>query len=349
MTHWPGCWKVSRWSWYFGMHETRFVILTEGGGPYGFGHVARCSALYQAFIEAGCNGSLMINGDAAVARMLEGIEHGFGDWRRPDERLAEIIADAAVTIVDSYVAGPEDYERVAGRARKVVYIDDNARLPYAAGVLVNGTNFTHLLSFDGMRPTERLLGSQYIMIRRAFWDREVPELKVDVQRIFVSIGGGDRHNLTPDLVRAVQEAIPQGRYDVVVTQAFGNKAAIHEQLDANGRIIESPSMEEMVELMTHADLALTACGQTLYEFMRLGVPAIGLAVSDNQIKCGQALHEDGYLREFLVWPDEGGLSRLNSALEDARPLDRRRAIRRSGQQIVDGQGARRIVEYLLNG
>ena len=39
------------------------VILTEGGKDYGFGHVARCGSIYQAFQYYNVFPKFLVNGD----------------------------------------------------------------------------------------------------------------------------------------------------------------------------------------------------------------------------------------------------------------------------------------------
>ena len=42
------------------------IILTEGGKDYGFGHVARCSSIYQAFRKFNITPQFIVNGDKSI-------------------------------------------------------------------------------------------------------------------------------------------------------------------------------------------------------------------------------------------------------------------------------------------
>lgn len=42
------------------------IILTEGGKDYGFGHVARCSSIYQAFRKFCITPQFIVNGDKSI-------------------------------------------------------------------------------------------------------------------------------------------------------------------------------------------------------------------------------------------------------------------------------------------
>ncbi len=44
-------------------YNMKVIVFTEGGRNYGYGHVSRCKALCEAFIETGVTPDLIINGD----------------------------------------------------------------------------------------------------------------------------------------------------------------------------------------------------------------------------------------------------------------------------------------------
>jgi len=79
----------------------RVSILTDGGKDVGFGHVARCMALYQGFEEEGITPELLINGDETVKDLLKGINYSIFDWAREEEKTFSIIDRATVVIIDS--------------------------------------------------------------------------------------------------------------------------------------------------------------------------------------------------------------------------------------------------------
>ena len=46
------------------------IILTEGGKDFGYGHVARCSSIYQAFKYYNISPKFIVNGDESVKSIL---------------------------------------------------------------------------------------------------------------------------------------------------------------------------------------------------------------------------------------------------------------------------------------
>jgi len=57
-----------------------------------------------------------------------------------------------------------------------VYIDDNKRLDYPKGVVVNGSIHAKELNYSKKNGVKYLLGPKYIPLRKDFW--EVPEKEI---------------------------------------------------------------------------------------------------------------------------------------------------------------------------
>ncbi len=77
----------------------KVVILTEGGKDYGYGHVARCSSIYQAFEQFYIIPKFIINGDDSVKSILPNFNVDIINWI---EDLS-VISKADIVIVDSYL------------------------------------------------------------------------------------------------------------------------------------------------------------------------------------------------------------------------------------------------------
>jgi spore coat polysaccharide biosynthesis predicted glycosyltransferase SpsG len=98
--------------------------------------------------------------------------------------------------------------------------------------------------------------------------------------------------------------------------------------------------------MTRCDLAITAAGSSVYELGYLGVPMLLVVTADNQRPIATALD---HLRA-AVRIDELGTNKsadLPSALESlVSDSVRRVECAAKFQQLVDGQGAARVVALL---
>ncbi len=183
---------------------TPLIIFTEGGSRCGFGHVTRCSALYDEALACGLAPRFVINGDEEVLRVLGVRRVSLADWRDEAFIRAQLTPES-FAVVDSYLAEPQVYEWISANCRRAVYIDDNQRITYPAGVVVNPSLYGHRLDYPQTPGVDYLLGPQYVILRPEF--RQLPPRirRSVVQRVLVTLGGADVLNLTPMILRVLNE------------------------------------------------------------------------------------------------------------------------------------------------
>ena len=139
----------------------KVIILTEGGQDIGFGHVARCLSLYQAFETRGYELEFIIAGDDSVKNVLH-IKFKFLNWREEERKLFFVIKNADVVVVDSYLAEYEVYKKISDAINIPVFLDDNCRLDYPRGIVVNWNIHAHDLDYPRDNNVSYLLGPEYI-------------------------------------------------------------------------------------------------------------------------------------------------------------------------------------------
>ena len=139
-------------------------IITEGFQNTGYGHLTRCLSLYQAFEERNITPAFYINGDEAAKRFIPGTNYKILDWLAHPTKLLSEIKNSDILIIDSYLAGKEYYDTLSTLCDVSFYIDDNLRLDYPPGVILNGTINAETFPYQKKTNTEYLLGAKYIPI-----------------------------------------------------------------------------------------------------------------------------------------------------------------------------------------
>ena len=104
----------------------------------------------------------------------------------------------------------------------------------------------------------------------------------------------------------------------------------------------------MRDLMLKADISISAGGQTLYELARTGTPTVAVGVADNQKYNLQNWAELGFIEFAGFWNERNIENRILESFKRLLPLEERVKRSQVGQSLVDGQGARRVVQYLLS-
>lgn len=334
------------------------LIRADGDARIGAGHVMRLLALAAG--ARGRGGLVMLASVSLVPALAaraerEGVTVLTGVARPGSREDAEWLAGLArgagarwVAIDgDAFDASYQDVLRTAGLS--VVMVDDFGRNgPYAADVIVNQNVFASAALYERrLDETRLLLGPTYALLRPDFSDaRMARQARPRATGVLVTLGGADPAGLTRHVVAALARLRdPDLRFTVIVGAAATLGAAELEAIDR--RCVVMTAVEEMASVMTAADLAITGAGTTVYELCALGVPPMVVPIVPGQRTVSAALAAAD------VAVDLGGHGPADDPEGFARAVDRllrdereRDALSRRGQALVDGLGARRVLDVM---
>lgn len=306
----------------------KIAIVTEGGKEKGFGHITRCLSLYQAFEERGVVPNFIINGDESIARLFRGEKYCVLDWADDEDTLFRLITGADMAIVDSYIADRFFYDRIRKRVKLAVYFDDNNRMDYPNGVIINGNIYAPELGYEHSNGKEYLLGTKYLPQRKEFRDIDEKMIREDIENVLVTFGGIEYSDIVYNMFEGIKSQVELNFHIVKPNEGF-------------------TSVKELLNLMQGADICISGGGQTLYELARVGVPTIGISFADNQERNLKAWRDKGFLEYAGSQYHDNIVQNVVDAIDKLRC--RRERLRQSvaGKKHVDGKGSARIVEALL--
>ena len=256
--------------------------MTEGGGKAGIGHISRCISLCQAFLLRGCDVHLIVKPfleGLDLTSLLKGVPNTMLDWVMNKEELGSLIDGCDIVLIDSYYCASELYEYISRNCKVAAFIDDNVRMDYPSGVIINGVVGADELEYRPRQGQDYLLGSEYAFLRKEFWDSPNKPLSTDILNIFVSFGGNDVGNLSTRLSMAILKKWPHLQVSVVVNNA---DSPDYNDLRGRVRLMDNLSGEQMRDTMASSDLGVSAAGQTTYELCRVGTPFVPVVTADNQ-------------------------------------------------------------------
>lgn len=333
------------------MNGGAVVIRAAGGAAVGLGHVRRCLTLAAALMRYGVKSHFLIRPEPTVAAYI--LKRG---WRvvpvHPGDDLRSTLqvvreADATVVIVDTYDIGREFYRGLRERGVTVVAIDDLADSVPPADIVVNGSPGAEQLPYrlEGVR---LLVGPRYALIQPDFACCAPRRIAGPVERILITVGGGDPHGLIPKVVRWTARAVPEAALEVVVGPLAGQADGCVQYGVADGSVRVHHDPDDLCELVRRADLAVTGGGQTACELAAAGTPAVAIQLADNQRPNLRGLEAAG----CIVWAGQLGDSdleaRVTRALRDlVGDPERRAEMSRRGAALIDGRGSFRVAEAIL--
>jgi len=326
----------------------RVYIITEAGKNIGFGHLTRCLSLYQSLKEKKLSPHFILNADNSVKNLLKINNYQIFNWLTKQERLFNTVENADVIIVDSYLADLQFYYKISTIAKIPLYIDDNRRIDYPKGTVINGSMGARGLDYPQKKEVNCLLGRKFILLRKEFWKASKKDVKKNMETAMISFGGIDLRNMTPKALKLLRDESPQLTKKVVIGKGFKNTNRIKRVKDNKTELIYYPDAVRMKQIMLESDIAISSGGQTVNELARIGVPTITVATTENQQGNIKGLEKSGFLKYAGLWKDDSLLDNIRLCLKNYRDFKTREKSYKIGRKLIDGKGSRLIADYIIN-
>jgi UDP-2,4-diacetamido-2,4,6-trideoxy-beta-L-altropyranose hydrolase len=339
----------------------RLFIRADASPAIGTGHVMRMLALAQAAQDAGW----II--DWAYAEMLATVEQRLANTGIFLHRCssspgsvedAQATAKAAKTcgarwvILDGYGFSAAFQKLLKTQGLHVMLLDDFAHADrYGADLVVNPNAYARADQYgDRAVCTQLRLGAEYVLLRPEFrkwrdWRREIAPVAT---HLLVTMGGSDPRNMTTAVLQALVSDRPFWK-ELIVVVGSGNpwrsslEALISAAVPRCRMILDPPDMSS---LMASADLALSSSGTTSWELCYMGLPTLLCSVADNQRLVGPWCHEMGVAHYLGWWAELRKEFVAANVLRLAYDQAARSTMASRGRALVDGRGARRLLELL---
>ncbi len=250
-------------------------------------------------------------------------------------------------VIDGYSFN-ENYQRIVNQTgSKVLIVDDQAHCSsYHADFLLNPNLHAFAAKYDGLGSCELLLGTQYALLRSEFVNIEsspstVAEAGEPECRLLVSLGGVRATKIYCMIIEAIGQ-IPNPDLRVTIV------APDHELVSTDSRISIVGQVENMSKLYRWADLAIAAGGSSNWEMCYFGLPRLVVVMADNQEPVARSLAARdccwslGEAHQIQVQQIRDQLLTLMSSPDLQKTMSQR------NRQIVDGKGAERVVNRLVD-
>jgi len=289
----------------------------------------------------------IINGDESINQLIKDKNFILFDWVKDSNKLFEEISGADIVIIDSYLAIHSIYEKISQIVKIPIFIDDNLRLDYPSGIIINGSVFAKKLNYPDAQGVVYLLGSEYLMLKKEFWNVLVKKINKDLKKIMITFGGEDIRNLTLGILKKLINSFPNIKKKVIIGRGFQNIKKIEKFLNKNCELIYYPATDEMINAMMESDIAISAGGQTLYELASIGVPAISVAVVENQRINAKTCAELGFNYYAGWWEDKKIYEKISNYVLKLKNMEIRKEMIELGRKFIKPDGTRKIIDFLI--
>lgn len=312
------------------MSKRRVVIFTEAGQNIGFGHLTRCSALYDEIDKRGIEVILVIFGKE-IEKLLSKRKNRIVDWKDL-EFLRNFLNQTDYVIIDSYLATMEVYDFCSKNTAKCLYIDDTNRISYPKGVILN-PSLSGNIKYD--TKNEVLQGKDYIILRKEFTEEKIPYFEKEID-VLISLGGTDIRNLVPKLLD-ILKSINSKLKIVVVTGKISDD--IKKLKTDYIEILSNIEALEMRNLILKTKFIICGCGQSIYEMLALKANFLPILIIDNQEKNKEFLLKTKFVEDVLDYNEE------KEKFYDA--ILKQLFLERNNNIILDVNGSKRVIDFFL--
>lgn len=325
----------------------KIAIRADGGSQIGMGHIMRTLVLAKELADTNDVFYVCRIDKPHSDKYSYGIEkikkEGFKvvtiDENNLTSELEKIEADCLIT--DSYDVDNNYFIKTKNLFKITGYFDDMNLYYFDVDFIINQNINAEDLKYNTDKRTKLLLGTSFVLLRKEFRETKTKILKENVNNILITLGGSDFYNYTGRILEFIIEV--EYRFHVVVGPSFNHvdKLKDYENKYNNIKLYFNANMKG---LMDKCDIAISACGSTLYELAACGVPTIGVVTAENQIAIASKMEQ----KETII--NLGNIENLNinklvNEIEKLScNLNKRRELNINQSMVVNKNG----VENLCN-
>ncbi|MCM1498869.1 MAG: UDP-2,4-diacetamido-2,4,6-trideoxy-beta-L-altropyranose hydrolase [Clostridium sp.] len=340
-----------------------FYIRVDANEFIGTGHVMRCLSIAEEFRRRGELVTFLV-ADNCSEKII--VSKGFqiiclhSAWDDLDKEVESLISvietmNISVLLIDSYYV-TENYLGTVRKYTKTIYIDDVDAFLYPVDLLVNYNIYAEDLCYKERYQavglgTQFALGCSYVPLREEFSNVN-KEIKEKVSNILITSGGTDTYNAIGNILEALcgQAWFDELEYHIILGRFNVHIEELKERWKQYENVHLLTNVSNMSEYMKCCDIAITAGGVTTYELCACGIPSIMYTLADNQLQIAQTVSEKklipwvGDVRENI----ENCMNLIILYMRKMSSVDERREKSMKVQKIIDGNGCKRVVDYIID-
>ena len=348
------------------MSRFMHIIRADGNTAIGMGHVMRCLSIADAMKERNIE-PIFMTADNDCVSMIE--DRGFKvyilgtDYRNMESELPLIRKylesqnkgdkEIPVILVDSYQVTSKYYEELRKLA-KVACLEDMG-YSYPVDLLINYNIYGPTLVYDNKITHNILLGTRYQPLRKEFQQDIQYNIKDKITDVMITTGGSDPYfsarAFTDAFLSEKELEKTQIRFHIISGPFNTHGEELHKLYDENPWVEIHEHVTCMKEIMRRCDVVLSATGSTIYEVSALGVPLIAFYFAENQRQGADMLSEIIHVINCGNYADDTAQTVENAVyalLKCVKNKEYRETLYHEERNLVDGQGAARIAQALIN-
>lgn len=267
----------------------KIAVRADGGNQIGIGHIMRTLVLAKELAKTNDVFYICKISKESPEKYSKGIEivkkSGFNIKTISETNILDelkfIKADCLIT--DSYDVDEDYFNNTKKMFEFTGYIDDLNLYNFNVDFIINQNIGSENYKYNTNKDTKLFLGTDYIMLREEFRNASFNlNINKKVKNIMITVGGSDSNGITNRIYNYIKDL--SFEFHIIIGPSFKkeNIQSLIKLIKKGHRNIKLHINEKIINVMKKCDVAISACGSTLYELAILGIPTLGIIVSDNQ-------------------------------------------------------------------
>ena len=315
---------------------TNLLILADGGGGIGLGHIMRCLAIKKAWSYGDSKLLVHMEGDAFAPDGAIAF-----NWLTNLNKLKQYASTNPLVLIDSYRPNESYFQQIKSIFLFVATLDDYNRIVYPVDLLICPGVYGKTMNYSNQSAITAG-GAEYVILRPEIIAVNKIQIKDKLETILLTLGGSQKNST---IFQKIIDSLDNLPYQLIVITA--NDKIAKELSSKNALIYGKLDSVKMAEIMSYADIAISSSGQTLNEFSWLGIPTFTIKTGEDQhqnwdyyhhhnLSIGSALADSHNLQSILI------NTLKNETVE--------RRLKRSNklQKLLTATGANRICSLIKN-
>lgn len=247
------------------------LILADGGGDIGFGHLMRCLAIKNVWSSGTARLLVKMEGEEIPPVGAESF-----DWLGNADKLKRFATNTTLIIVDSYKPNADYFRQLKSTFPFVAVLDDYNRILYPVDLVICPGVYGKEMDYSN-QVSVTAGGTEYVILRPEILAARQLKIRETIETILVTFGSSHQDEILFQQVIDILEGA--GYQPIVVTGNDLLKKKLHGK---TSKIYGKLQPIKMAKIMASVDVAVSAAGQTLNELAWLGVPTFSIRTGMDQ-------------------------------------------------------------------
>lgn len=275
------------------------------------------------------------------------VEHKEDDLRILVDYVQE---NNAFLVLDHYDVNEQYQLYLKEKGVHWLQLDSHAAQKFYGDVVQHGSpGATEILyaPLHGSPDTKFLLGPKYVIVNKELRKLHTKvKPRNNIHKVFVSFGGGYAKGALLKYIEPVGKAFPELEFEVVLRGTHPDLGSLTLIEKEYSNIHLYVNYGAVYQLMCECDLAILAPGGMSYEAATVGLPAILIAIEDNQLVNLKGCSDLGISKSLGLVDNVTPQEVIEALSEIMNTPDKLKSMSAIALREFDGRGVERIARYL---